>query len=174
MKIAGGKFKGRILKAPKSAAIRPSTEKIRDANIADLFCGTGALGLEALSRGASTAIFVDSDKGSSACTRENIKALGLENCARVLTMNVFHIRPNILADIGIIFADPPYKNKYADRIINLLSLQNFAWNGILVMEHESEWNYKGEEFELLKRISFGDSAVSIMMGPKREPSAKAN
>lgn len=172
MKITGGKFRGRNLKVPKNAHIRPSTEKIReaifsslgediiDANIADLFCGSGALGLEGLSRGAKTAVFIDSDSGAISTIRENIRTLGLESQARGMVMNVLHLRPSKFESYGIIFADPPYKKRYADML--LLSLQKSRWHGILVLEHEAEWRYKGLDFKLLKRLDFGDSSVSFL------------
>jgi 16S rRNA (guanine966-N2)-methyltransferase len=172
MKITGGQFRGRNLKIPKNAHIRPSTEKIReaifsslgediiDANIADLFCGSGALGLEGLSRGAKTALLIDSDSSAVNTVRENISVLGMESKARAMVMNILHLRPSKLEPYGILFADPPYKKRYAEFL--LLSLQKSRWHGILILEHESEWNYAGAEFRLLKRLDFGDSAVSFL------------
>ena len=172
MKITGGQLRGRTLKVPKNAHIRPSTEKIReaifsslgediiDADIADLFCGSGALGLEGISRGAKTALFLDSDSAAVNTVRENISALGLESRCRAMIANILHLRPSKLEPYGIIFADPPYKKRYAE--ILLLSLQKSRWHGILILEHESEWEYRSSEFKVLRRLDFGDSAVSIL------------
>ena len=175
MKIAGGEFKGRLIKVPKNPNIRPTTERTREAifsalgadildiNIADFFCGSGALGLEALSRGAKSAIFIDSQPGTTAIVRDNILTLGLEGRTKIMNMNVLAIRPSHITDIGIIFADPPYKSDYAEKLTTLLSLQKFAWYGILVLEHDPKWNYTGDEFKIAKRIEFGDTGASILL-----------
>src|SRR5438067_4135620 len=99
MRIVGGRLRGRALAAPKSQAIRPTADRLREAlfnilvhayedpvagaRVLDLFAGTGALGLEALSRGASFALFVDDAAEARALLRENISALGLGGASRV-------------------------------------------------------------------------------------------
>ncbi len=178
MKIVAGEFGGRIIKVPNIPHIRPSTEKTRkaifsalgddiiDASIADLFCGSGALGIEALSRGAKNALFVDIHPAAIATVKQNIRLLELESRCKVMTLNALNLRPVHLSQTGIIFADPPYKLGYADRLVKLLSLQKFAWHGILVIEHEPKWHYDGEEFELLKKLAFGDTQVSFLFRPK--------
>jgi 16S rRNA (guanine(966)-N(2))-methyltransferase RsmD len=175
MKIVAGEFRGRIIKAPKMRDIRPSTERTReaifsvlgadviDAGVADLFCGSGALGIEALSRGAKRVLFVDSSSAAMATAKENIRSLGIENRARFLTMNVLHLRHSYLDKVGIIFADPPYKLGFAARLISLLSLPKYSWNGILVLEHEVQWHYDSDYFKLVKRIDFGDTSVSFLL-----------
>jgi 16S rRNA (guanine966-N2)-methyltransferase len=178
MRITGGMYKGRIIKAPKIRDIRPSTEKTReaifsvlggdifDASVADLFCGSGALGLEAISRGAKSAFFVDLHPTAIAAAKTNIRALGLESRTRVMIKNAIKLPVAQLNGIGIIFADPPYNMEYANRLVSLLSLPKSLWHGILVIEHEPKWNYYGEQFELARRLEFGDSAVSFLLGPK--------
>jgi 16S rRNA (guanine966-N2)-methyltransferase len=184
MKITGGEFKGRTIKVPKNPNIRPSTEKTReaifsalggdvvDARVADLFCGSGALALEALSRGAAGALLIDAQPGTVAVARENIRALGLEARARVMNMNVFALRASHFKGINIVFADPPYKSGYGEKL--LLSLQKFGWYGILVLEHDAKWRYDGDEYALVKRIDFGDTAVSFLLRiMDRPPDEKA-
>src|SRR5947209_16281155 len=99
MRITGGRFGGRILKAPASRAIRPSADRLREslfnalihrphnpvegADVVDLFAGTGALGLEALSRGAASALFVDNGVEARALLRANVEALGVGGVTRV-------------------------------------------------------------------------------------------
>lgn len=180
MRITSGEFKGRIIKVPKIPNIRPSTERIREAifsilgadiieaNVADLFCGSGALGLEALSRGAEKALFVDLHRISTAAVRDNIKLLELENRTRVLNMNVLEIRASHLKGIKVIFADPPYHKGYCERLLSHLSLQKIAWYGILMLEHEAPWSYVGADYEIAKRIDFGDSAVTFLIRFKPE------
>jgi 16S rRNA (guanine966-N2)-methyltransferase len=178
MRIAGGEFKGRLIKTPKCANLRPSTQKTREAifsslgqdvigaRVADLFCGSGALGLEALSRGASHAIFVDSSHIATATVRENIRLLGLDSRAKAVSMNVFHLRPRHFATVEIIFADPPYRLGYPERLTALLSLPKFSYRGILVLEHECEWRYAGSYFKPLREISSGDSMASILVSSR--------
>lgn len=179
MKITGGEFKGRTIKVPKNPNIRPSTEKTReaifsalggdvvDARIIDLFCGSGALALEALSRGAASAVLVDAQPGTVAVARENIRTLGIESRARVLCMNVFALRASHFKEINIVFADPPYKSGYGEKL--LLSLQKFGWYGILVLEHDAKWRYNSDEYKLVKRIDFGDTAVSFLISTETNP-----
>jgi len=99
MRVVGGRLRGRALAGPKSAAIRPTADRLREslfnilvhayddpftgARILDLFAGTGALGIEALSRGAAFALFVDDDAEARALIRENIAALGLGGVTRI-------------------------------------------------------------------------------------------
>lgn len=178
MRVTGGSLKGRIFKIPKNPDIRPSTDKTREAifsslgadivgaEIADLFCGSGALGLEALSRGAARALFVDIDRSAISTVRGNIEALGLESKSRVMTLNVFNLRPKHLTGLAIIFADPPYRGDYARRLVELLSLPKFGWYGILTLEHESAWEYKGDDFQMLRRLEFGETSVSFLFWPR--------
>jgi 16S rRNA (guanine966-N2)-methyltransferase len=179
MKICGGEFKGRKLKTPKGDKIRPTTDKLREAMfsslggevvgsaVMDLFCGSGALGLEAISRGADRALFVDENRQAIAVLKENIEQLNIWPRVRVFNMNVFKLKPLQISDYGIIFADPPYRKGHLDRLITFLSLPNSNWNGIMVLEHEAEWNLIGGNLELLRRLNSGDSAVSIFLKRKK-------
>lgn len=123
MYIIAGLYKNRPLKAPKDSRTRPTSSRLREtlfnicqsyiagARMLDLFAGSGAIGLEALSRGAKDCTFVDNSKESISCLKKNIHALGVENCTQVLFGDVFtHLRK--IAALGqpfdLIFADPPY------------------------------------------------------------------
>jgi len=175
MRIAGGIFKGRTIITPNIRNIRPSTEKTREAifsalgadlieaSVADLFCGSGALGLEALSRGARSALFVDSSLSATSTVRENIAKLKIEPLSKVMTMNALNLRPKHLQGIGVIFADPPYRGGHAMKLLTLLSLPKFDWYGILVLEHEADCVVTGGNYELLRRLKFGETAVSFLI-----------
>ncbi len=179
MRIVGGALKGRRIRVPGGKGLRPSTDKIRGAifsvlgdditgsSVADLFCGSGALGLEALSRGVDRAVFVDSSKEAISVVKHNIKEFELQTRSEVKAMDVFDIRPSLLENVSIIFADPPYRKLHGDKLISLLSLKKFAYDGIIALEHENEWSYSGSEFKILKRNDFGDSSVSFLLGTKR-------
>ena len=128
LKILGGEFKGRLLKAPKGLQTRPTMSilrkavfdilqfKIQDTLFLDLFSGSGAMGIEALSRGARQAIFVDSHRNAIDTLKENLALLKIEARASVIQSDVFKAlqklhEMNTLCDI--IYADPPYGNPRA-------------------------------------------------------------
>ncbi len=174
MRITGGTLRGRKILVPSGKRLRPSTDKLRaavfsvlgnditDAKVADLFCGSGAFGLEALSRGAAHSLFVDSSKQAIACVKTNITNLDLARCADTMTADVFRIRPAALKGVSIIFADPPYGMSYGAKLISLLCLKKFGFDGILVLEHERRWKNGAEESRILTTIEFGDSCVTFL------------
>ncbi len=123
MRIVAGVYGGRKLNVPKGRDVRPTSDKIRgamfnmlssrdavvDARVLDAFCGTGALGLEALSRGASHAIFLDKSRTSLDLARENAQILGVENASfRVCDSSKFSEKRNDEDTYSLIFLDPPY------------------------------------------------------------------
>ncbi len=126
MRIVGGQFRGRPLAAPKSTATRPTSDRVREAvfnilahsipdfgiegaKVLDLFAGTGALGIEALSRGAAFCMFVEEDAAARGTIRENVEAFGLTGITKI-----FRRDASALGDAGkyggftLLFADPPY------------------------------------------------------------------
>src|SRR6476659_2901327 len=125
MRIVGGRFGGRALAAPKSQAIRPTADRLREslfnvlmhaygdpvtgARALDLFAGTGALGLEALSRGAAFALFVDDGAEARALLRQNVEALGVAAASRIFRRDVTRLGPaHPVEPFSIVFLDPPY------------------------------------------------------------------
>jgi 16S rRNA (guanine966-N2)-methyltransferase len=121
MRIVAGKWRGRKLRAPEGAATRPTADRVRESlfsmlasrlgsfeglRVADIYAGSGALGLEALSRGAAFACFVDDDPRAIAAIGANVDNLGAANCARVLSRNAEALPPEQPFDL--LFADPPY------------------------------------------------------------------
>lgn len=177
MRIAGGELKGRRIIVPSVRELRPSTEKTReaifstlgkdviDARVADLFCGSGALGIEALSRGAEFSLFVDSSRAAVFAVRKTIMELGLDSRSEIRMMKVLAIRGKHLENTSIIFADPPYGVGYGDQLIDLLCLKKIAGNGILVLEHESGWRTDRVGPEVMRRLQFGDSSVTFFRIP---------
>ncbi len=120
MRVVAGELRGRKLAAPASDVTRPTTDKVReavfnaltsldvivDARVADLFAGSGALGIEALSRGAASCTFVERDRRAVEAIDENIAVLGLRDRARVRVGDALQLVRSIDADL--VFADPPY------------------------------------------------------------------
>jgi 16S rRNA (guanine966-N2)-methyltransferase len=123
MRVVSGIAGGRRLQAPAGRTVRPTSERVREAlfnslgsldavdgaTVLDLFAGTGALGIEALSRGAASATFVDADLRAVRVIKDNLKATGLADRARVVHVDVFRYLAGAPAEpVDIAFADPPY------------------------------------------------------------------
>ena len=126
MYIIGGQCRRRKLSSPKGGNVRPTTGRLRealfdicqpfieDATVLDLFAGTGAVGLEALSRGARSATFVEMDRSVVRCLQKNIKDLDFENAATVLCGDAFKVVPQLGQSFDIIYVDPPYEKELSD------------------------------------------------------------
>ena len=120
MRVVAGELRGRRLAAPAGGSTRPTTDKVREAvfnalasldaivgaDVADLYAGSGALGIEALSRGAARCTFVERDRSAVVAIDENIATLGLGDRSRVIVADAMTVAPRIEADLA--FADPPY------------------------------------------------------------------
>jgi len=134
MRVVGGRLRGRTLAAPQSQAIRPTADRLREslfnilihaygdpiagARVLDLFAGTGALGIEALSRGAAFALFVDDGAEARALIRENVAALGLGGSSRVFRRDATKLGPvHPLEPFSLIFLDPPYGQGLAEQAL---------------------------------------------------------
>ena len=154
MRIVGGRFSGRTLAAPKSQAIRPTADRlreslfnilahsygdpVRDARVLDLFAGTGALGLEAMSRGATFALFIDDGAEARALIRGNVEALGLGGTTRIFRRDATRLGPvHPVEPFTLAFLDPPYRQGLAER--SLASLRDGGWlaAGALVVVEEA-------------------------------------
>src|ERR1700686_4207966 len=127
MRIVGGRLSGRALAAPKSQAIRPTSDRLREslfnilahsygdpvsgARVVDLFAGTGALGLEAMSRGAGFALFIDDGAEARALIRQNVEALGLGGVTGVFRRAAPKLGPvHPVEPFSLAFLDPPYRH----------------------------------------------------------------
>ena len=146
MRIIGGKFAGRDLTSPADARVRPTAEhvrgalldllgsELRDARILDLFAGTGALGLEAISRGARSADFVEFRPASLHALKANIAALRLRDRTRVFKRDALPFA-GLLGEnsYDVAFADPPYGSRMLDRIID--SWRERRFSAVLAVEH---------------------------------------
>jgi 16S rRNA (guanine966-N2)-methyltransferase len=160
MRITGGTLRSRALKAPRGQATRPTTDRVREAlfailtsagvvegaHVLDLYAGTGALALEALSRGAESALLVESAREALAVLRANVISLGLEDRARIVAGDVAHaIRrvrvrgPDALRPFDLVFADPPWALVEAGApaavLSDLAAHGGIASEGRVVLEH---------------------------------------
>lgn len=167
LQIIGGNLKRKRLKSPKGLTTRPTSSRLREAlfNICqheieearflDLFAGSGAMGIEALSRGAKMAVFVDNDRESIQCIRSNLKDLDLVDCSRVVMGDVIAQLPKVgLYDI--IYVDPPYIEKNngisysaeALRVIDQSEILNI--DGMLFIEDSKMWDPDLDKLENLE------------------------
>jgi 16S rRNA (guanine966-N2)-methyltransferase len=152
MRIISGKCKGHRLSPPKGRETRPTQDQVREAifnilapegpflKVADLFAGSGALGLEALSRWGGMALFVDASRSAVECLRRNIGLLKMEERSQVIQRDLSR-GSKFLTKVGglfdLIFMDPPYGQGWSNLIIpSLLSLPILDEKGILVLEHD--------------------------------------
>lgn len=146
MRIVGGKWAGRDLTSPPDRRVRPTAEPLRDAwlralepelpgaRVLDLFAGTGALGLEALSRGARTADFVETRPASLHALKANVAALRVRDRTRIFRKDALAFVAALdPASYGVAFADPPYESRMLDRLIEIWEATSFAT--ILSVEH---------------------------------------
>lgn len=167
MRIVAGKFAGRDLTSPNDFRVHPTAEDVRartltvlapdlpNARVLDLFAGTGALGLEALSRGARTADFVETRPTSLHALRANVAALRLRDRTRIFKKDALPFAGALPADsYDIAFVDPPYNSRMLDRVIEHWLAVPFA--RLLVAEHASD-----HELPNGKRLDFGDTSVTI-------------
>jgi 16S rRNA (guanine966-N2)-methyltransferase len=146
MRIVGGKWKGRHLTSPGQGRVRPTAEQVRDAwlsalaeelkgaRVLDLFAGTGALGLEALSRGARYADFVENGPGSLHALKANVAALRVRERTRIFKRDALPFAAALPPGAyDVAFADPPYESRMLDRLIEGWKAVPFA--RVLTVEH---------------------------------------
>ncbi len=182
MRIIGGRVGGRTLKTPRGQSTRPTSDKVREAlfnildarqappaRVLDLYAGSGALGLEALSRGAGEAVFVDADRDACDLVRDNAAALGL-SASVVCSPVVRWLAKQSSGEFGWIFLDPPYGSHETgelDKALDLLAKKALvAADGLVVAEHE--WRHAPDErydgkgtLALFDRRRYGQTAVSF-------------
>jgi 16S rRNA (guanine966-N2)-methyltransferase len=152
MRIVGGRLRSRALAAPKTQAIRPTADRLREslfnvlahaygdpvtgARVLDLFAGTGALGIEAISRGAAFALFVDDGAEARALLRENIETLGLGGVTRIFRRDATKLgAAHPVEPFSLFFLDPPYGDGLAERALSsALAGGWLAPNALIIVE----------------------------------------
>ncbi|MCC6890183.1 MAG: 16S rRNA (guanine(966)-N(2))-methyltransferase RsmD [Hyphomicrobiales bacterium] len=181
MRIVGGQHRGRPLAAPRSGDIRPTADRLREslfnillhaygdpvtgARVLDLFAGTGALGLEALSRGAAFALFVDERAEARALIRENIAALGLGGVSKVFRRDATRLGPaHPIEPFTLAFLDPPYGRGLAGRA--LAAARGGGWladHALVVVEEAADATFVVPAgFSELHRRRYDDSALIFL------------
>ncbi len=154
MRIVGGEFRGRALVAPSGRETRPTADRLRQtifdilahghgdvlkgARVLDLFAGTGALGLEALSRGAGFALFVEEAVAARGAIRANIEALGLTGRTRVFRRDATRLGPaGTVQPFGLVFADPPYGKGLCEQALAGALSGGWLLSGTLIVLEEA-------------------------------------
>lgn len=180
MRIVGGRLSGRILQGPKNDGIRPTADRLREslfnilvhaygdpvtgARVLDLFAGTGALGLEALSRGAAFTLFVDDGAEARALIRNNVEALGAGGISRVFRRDVTNLGPVAPLDpFSLIFLDPPYGRGLAEKA--LVSARDGGWlaaDALIVVEEAKGAFAAPEPFEEIERRDYDDTEIVFL------------
>ncbi|BBB93243.1 MAG TPA: 16S rRNA (guanine(966)-N(2))-methyltransferase RsmD [Methylomusa anaerophila] len=193
MRIITGRAKGTKLKVPKGLDVRPTADRVKeslfnileilnigqfegiltDSHVLDLFAGTGNLGLEALSRGAEYALFVDNNPASLAVVKENIALTKLSDYSETMHREALKTLDKLL-NIGktfdMIFVDPPYNRGLVNKVLRKLdSIAVLREGGVIVVEHskhepvEAIW----DNLELLRAERFGETSISLLFKPKK-------
>ncbi len=178
MRIISGEKKGHRITAGKKANIRPTSDRVRESTfnvlrqevtgkrVLDLFAGAGGMGLEALSRGALWATFVDSSPESMNALKRNLERLKLKDRSTVIRLDGLKALNKIGRSFNLIFADPPYAKGYAQRILDIIARSDvLEEGGILVLEHHKKEAFRcpEEHLSLLKEKRFGDTVISFLL-----------
>jgi len=189
MRITGGTYRSRILKTLSGRLVRPTSDRVRQAlfnilgerlegaRVLDLFAGTGSLGLEALSRGAAAAVFVDKDRRVVDIIRENVEALGLAEKTRVLCFDLLTSPKRLLSlerPFDVVFCDPPYALAGVVGVGSKLGvLLELLWTegivetktGLVVLEHDRRSIVAdlGGAFRVSDRRTYGDTSLTFLV-----------
>ena len=181
MRVVGGNFRGRTIAAPKTQGIRPTADRLREslfnilahaygdpvpgARVLDLFAGTGALGIEALSRGAAFTLFVDDGAEARALLRENVASFGLGGTSKVFRRDATKLGPAYPVEpFSLAFLDPPYGKKLAEAA--LASARDGAWlvpDALVVVEEAAKSAFAAPDgFAELERRRYDDTEFVIL------------
>ncbi len=184
MRVTGGIFRGRTIRSTPGMAARPTTDKVRqsifnilrndieETDFLDLFAGSGSMGIEALSRGANSAVFVESGYHQAECIKGNVHSLDLKP---ELIKSDYKAACRLLAEAGrtfdIIFADPPYEKYSLDEIAEIvLQYDLLRPEGFLIIEHIGGQVMKKDLVVLIKRQKYGQTEVSFYA--RKQPATK--
>lgn len=179
MRVVGGKFRGRALATPRHEGLRPTSDRVREsvfnvlehgieggdvegARVIDLFAGTGALGIEAVSRGAAFALFVEDAAEARALIRSNVESMGLTGATRIFRRDATDLGPaGTMAPFSIAFLDPPYGKGLGEK--GLVAMRDGGWlvpGAVIVLEERADTDVVlPEGFSEVDRRHWGDTQV---------------
>ncbi|MGI6092971.1 MAG: 16S rRNA (guanine(966)-N(2))-methyltransferase RsmD [Veillonellaceae bacterium] len=180
MRIITGSAKGTRLKTPRGMETRPTSDRVKESvfnilgpfiantNVLDLFAGTGNLGLEALSRGAASALFIDKSSASVNLVRDNIDLTKFNDRAVVLKSDVFYGLDWLIKEnkrFELIFCDPPYNKGLVEMVLTKIDTSNIlSVEGIIVVEHSNHEQIRGEfnQLKVKRTEKYGETLVSFL------------
>jgi 16S rRNA (guanine966-N2)-methyltransferase len=181
VRIVGGEFRGRPLAAPKSQVIRPTTDRTREsvfnvlahsfgdrlegARVLDLFAGTGALGLEALSRGAAFCMFIEESPEGRGLIRDNVEAFALTGRTKIFRRDATALgEAGTVQPFGLVFADPPYGRGLGEKALMSARAGNWLLPGALcIVEEKASVGFApGEGFSILDERGYGETVVRFL------------
>ncbi|WP_438274031.1 16S rRNA (guanine(966)-N(2))-methyltransferase RsmD [Nitrobacter sp.] len=186
MRVVGGRLKGRNIASPASNAIRPTQDRLREslfnilihayanpidgARVLDLFAGTGALGIEAVSRGAKFALFVDNGAEARALLRNNVEAFGLGGVTKVYRRDATNLGPaHPMEPFSLVFTDPPYGKGLAEQA--LTSLREGGWlvpEALVVVEEATAAAFAAPDgYDELERRAYDDTEFVFLRPSSR-------
>lgn len=173
MRVITGTARGRNIKTLDTLDVRPTSQKVKEAifsaiqfeiegsNVLDLFCGSGQLGIEALSRGAQFCVFVDNSRSSQDITKENLQNTDLFKQSRVVLMDYISFLSSTKDIFDIAFLDPPYSKGLVQLALPLLA-EHMSDSGVILVEHESKDILPQEQgdFSIFKQYNYGRISVT--------------
>lgn len=181
MRVITGKAKGIILKTPQGDSTRPTADRVKEAvfsmlqfdiegrSILDLFAGSGQMGIEALSRGASSAVFIDKSKDSIKFIKENLTKTKLSDAATIFQLDyIDFIKRNSGKKFDIIIIDPPYAQKmYNPALQALLDADMLKTTSLIVCESGTDEIFNNDiklqsKFEIAKQNKYGNTFITVL------------
>ena len=178
MKIITGKYRGRVLETPTGLNTRPTTGKIKESvfniiqfdiegrRVLDLFAGSGQMGLEALSRGAESCVFCDTDKKALAAIGKNIEKCKAQNEAKVYNRDgLSFLKTAGKNSFGLIFLDPPYAAGLMDEAINIITNVDILQDGgIILCESGKDWSISElpAPYRVVKSYDYGTTKITTI------------
>ena len=175
MRVVAGTAGGRRLHAPAGRSLRPTSERVREAvfsslesmgaldgaSVVDLFAGTGALGIEALSRGASRAVFVDIDAVALAAVQSNLESTGMTRSGRVVRSDVVRFLERRDEGFDLAFADPPYEFQAWDDVLARLGARVAVLESNRELDLDGSW--RSSRWRTVKQKRYGDTVVTVVV-----------
>lgn len=181
MRVVGGEFRGRPLATPRDQSIRPTTDRAREAvfnvlihrfggklegaRVLDLFAGTGALGLEALSRGASYAVFIEESAKGRGLIRSNVEAFGLTGRTKIFRRDATKLgEAGTMAPFGLLFADPPYGKGLGEQALRSARAGGWLAPGALcVVEEAAAAPFQLDDgFSVIDERNYGETVIRFI------------
>jgi 16S rRNA (guanine(966)-N(2))-methyltransferase RsmD len=176
MRVIAGSAKGCALKPPEGRSTRPTTDRVKESlfaviqfeiagsRVLDLFAGSGALGIEALSRGATWAVFVDKDEKSTALVRENLTKARLLAKAEVQKKDYAAALRGFSQGFDIIFLDPPYaQGLYEDTLNRILQHECLNDGGVIIVEYETSRVFSvPKAYTVAKEKKYGNTSLAYI------------